>query len=109
MSRHRPRILLDECIDRRLGAALKPYQTKTVPKMGWAGLKNGQLLTRAQAEFDVFITVDRNRSFQQNVSRYDITIIVLRSPSNRLQDLLPLVPKVRAALGNTGAGTVLFI
>lgn len=77
--------------------------------MGWAGLKNGQLLTRAQAEFDVFITVDRNLSFQQNVSRYDLAIIVLRSPSNRLQDLLPLVPKVRAVLDGARSGTVLFI
>ncbi len=109
MSRRRPRILLDECIDRRLGPKLEPYQAKTVPKMGWAGLKNGQLLTRAQAEFDVFITVDRNLSFQQNVSRYDLAIIVLRSPSNRLQDLLPLVPKVRAVLDGARSGTVLFI
>jgi len=71
LSRRKPRILLDECIDRLLAAALKPYQAKTVPKMGWAGCKNGQLLTRAQAEFDVFITVDRNLSFQQDVSRYE--------------------------------------
>lgn len=109
MSPRSPRILLDECIDRRLGTALKPYQAKTVPKMGWAGFKNGQLLTRAQADFDVFITVDRNLSFQQNVSRYKIAVIVLKSPSNRLQDLLPLVPRVRAAVGNIQAGTVLFI
>jgi len=77
--------------------------------MGWAGLKNGQLLTRAQTEFDVFITVDRNLSFQQNVSRYDIAIVVLRAASNRLQDLLPLVPKVRAALSNVQVRTVSFI
>jgi len=104
-----PRILLDECIDRRLGLELKPYEARTVPKMGWAGLKNGQLLTRAQTEFDVFITVDRNLSFQQNVSRYDIAIVVLRAASNRLQDLLPLVPKVRAALSNVQVRTVSFI
>jgi len=92
-----------------LGLELKPYEARTVPKMGWAGLKNGQLLTRAQTEFDVFITVDRNLSFQQNVSRYDIAIVVLRAASNRLQDLLPLVPKVRAALSNVQVRTVSFI
>jgi len=62
--------------------------------MGWAGVKNGQLLTLAQAEFDVFITVDRNLSFQQNLSQFNLAVIVLQAPSNRLADLKPLVSKV---------------
>jgi hypothetical protein len=42
--------------------------------MGWAGIKNGMLLTLAEAEFDVFITVDRNLSFQQNLPRFNIAL-----------------------------------
>ena len=66
--------------------------------MGWAGVKNGQLLALAEAEFDIFITVDRNLSFQQNLSQFDIAVIVMQAPSNRLADLKPLAPKVLAIL-----------
>jgi len=55
--------LLDECIDRKLAREFPGNEVKTVPQMGWAGVKNGQLLALAQAEFDIFITVDRNLSF----------------------------------------------
>jgi predicted nuclease of predicted toxin-antitoxin system len=60
------KILLDECIDRRLARKFVDYEVKTVPQMGWAGIKDAQLLVLAEAAFDVFITVDRNLSFQQN-------------------------------------------
>ncbi len=71
---------------------------KTTPQMGWAGVKNGQLLALAEAAFDVFITVDRNLSFQQNLSQFDIAVIVLQSSSNRLAGLRPLALKVLAIL-----------
>ncbi len=58
------KLLLDECIDRKLAKEFFDYEIKTVPQMKWAGIKNGQLLALAQAEFDVFITVDQNLSFQ---------------------------------------------
>ena len=86
------KILLDECIDRRLARDLTGHEVQTVPQMGWAGIKNGELLTLAQGLFDVFVTVDRNLSFQQNLSRYDIPVIVMRCGSNRLRDLRALVP-----------------
>jgi predicted nuclease of predicted toxin-antitoxin system len=60
------KILLDECIDRRLAKEFVGYEIKTVPQMGLAGIKDGQLLILAEAEFDIFITVDRNLSFQRN-------------------------------------------
>lgn len=65
------KILLDECIDRKLARELVDYEIKTVPQMGWAGIKNGQLLALAEAEFDIFITVDRNLSFQQNLPQFN--------------------------------------
>jgi hypothetical protein len=102
------KLLLDECIDRKFAREFVDHEMKTVPQMGWAGVKNGQLLALAEAEFDVFITVDRNLSFQQNLPQFDIAVIVLQAPSNRLADLKPLAPKVLAilAMGTRGQVTI---
>jgi len=92
------KLLLDECIDRRLARDLAGHEVRTVPQMGWAGIKNGALLTLAEKEFDAFITVDRNLSFQQNLPEFNIAVLVLHAPSNRLADLRPLVPKILLTL-----------
>jgi predicted nuclease of predicted toxin-antitoxin system len=98
------KILLDECIDRRLSRELIGYDVQTVPQMGWAGIKDGQLLALAEAEFDIFITVDRNLSFEQNLLRFDIAVIVLQALSNRLADLKPLAPNILMALSRASKG-----
>jgi len=98
------KLLLDECIDRKLAREFVGYEVKTVPQMRWVGVQNGQLLALAEVEFDVFITVDRNLSFQQNLSQFDIAVIVLQTPSNRLADLKPLAPKVLAILSTATKG-----
>jgi hypothetical protein len=98
------RILLDECIDRRFAAELVGHDVSTVPQMGWAGLKNGDLLRSAQAAFDVFVTVDRSLAAQQDVSIYNLAVVVMRCPSNRLVDLRPLAAGVLAALATAGKG-----
>jgi predicted nuclease of predicted toxin-antitoxin system len=98
------KILLDECIDRRLAREFADYDIKTVPQMGWAGIKDARLLVLAAAEFDVFITVDRNLSFQQNITQFDIAVIVLQASSNRLADLKPLAPRILAILGTATKG-----
>ena len=77
--------------------------------MGWAGVKNNQLLALSEAEFDVFITVDRNLSFQQNLPQFDIAVIVLQAPSNCLADLKPLVSKVLAILAVATRGQVTIV
>jgi hypothetical protein len=93
------KILLDECIDQRLAKELKGERVvKTVPQMGWATIKNGELLTLAETEFDVFITVDRNLSFQQHLPKFNIAVLVLHAPSNRLADIKPLVPQILTKL-----------
>ena len=79
------RVLLDECIDRRFAKELEGHEVMTVPQVGWAGIKNGELLTRAQSQFDAFVTVDRNLAFQQNIPQFTIAVIVLESPTNRLK------------------------
>jgi predicted nuclease of predicted toxin-antitoxin system len=98
------KILLDECIDRKLAREFTDYEIKTVPTMGWAGIKNSQLLALAEKEFDVFITVDRNLSFQQNLTQFNIAVVVLQASSNRLADLKPLVPKILEVLSSTIKG-----
>lgn len=60
------RILLDECVDWRLSRDVIGHDVKTARQMGWATIKNGELLTLAAQQFNAFVTVDRNLSFQQN-------------------------------------------
>ena len=98
------KILLDECIDRRLAKELMGHTVKTVPQMGWATIKNGQLLALAEKTFDIFVTVDRNLSFQQHLPKFKIAVLVLKAPSNRLVDLRPLVPKMLVAFPQLRAG-----
>ena len=97
-------LLLDECLDQRLARELPGHFVKTVPQMGWAGIKNGQLMGLAAQQFDVFITVDRNLSFQQNLPKLNIAVIVLHAPTNRLVDLKPLAPAILEALPTVQAG-----
>jgi hypothetical protein len=92
------KLLLDECIDRRFSRDLAWHEVKTVPQMGWSGIKNGELLILAENEFEVFITVDRNLSFQQNLPKFNIAVLVLHASSNRLADLKPLAPKILSML-----------
>lgn len=88
------RILLDESIPRRLGALLVGHEATTVPKSGWAGIKNGKLLALAAPKFDVFLTADRNVEFQQNLSALPIAILIVLAKSNRMEDVRPLVPEI---------------
>lgn len=73
------KILLDECIDRRLARQLIGHAVTTVPQRGWAGIKNGQLVDVAQHEFDVFVTVDRNLPNQQELVNFKIAVVVLHA------------------------------
>ena len=98
------KILLDECVDRRFAKELQGHEVNTVPRMGWATIKNGELLALAEQEFDVFVTVDRNLAFQQNLPRFNIAVAVLRASSNRLADLKPLAPKLPPMLSSLEKG-----
>lgn len=92
------RVLLDECVDWRLSRDIVGHDVKTAHQMGWATIKNGELLALAVAHFDVFVTVDRNLAFQQNVAALPIAVIVLSAKSNRLADIKPLVPRLLVAI-----------
>jgi hypothetical protein len=102
-------ILLDECIDRQLAKEIEGHEVVTVPQAGWAGIQNGELLRRAQEQFDVFITVDRNLSFQQHLPQFSIAVIVLQAPTNRLKDLRPLVPQLHRMVPLAPKGQVTWV
>jgi hypothetical protein len=89
------RVLIDECLPRKLKFQLPDHETKTVPEMDWAGRKNGELLSLMMGQFDVFITIDQNVKYQQNLQNISIAFITVSAPSNRLADLLPLVPQLK--------------
>ena len=78
----------------------------SVAKAGWAGIKNGELLRRAELDFDLLVTVDRNLSFQQEIIGFDLAVIVLAAPSNRLRDLVPLAPRLLDVIPSCEPGRV---
>ena len=103
------KVLLDECVDRRLARDLARHDVRTVQEIGWTGVTNGDLLARASHRFDVFVTVDRNLSFQQNLVGVAIAVVIIRAKSNRLADLRALLPSLIAAIDAAQPGTVGFI
>ena len=102
-------VLLDECVDWRLSRDLTGHDIKTARQMGWTMIKNGDLLVLAEQQFEVFVTVDRNLSFQQNLVSFKIAVVVIRARTNRLADLRPLVPKLLAVLPSVRPGAVTYI
>lgn len=93
------RILLDECVPRPLRRELSGHEIRTVTEMGWAGKRNGELLKLIIGyPFDVFLTVDQNLRYQQNLRKAGIAVVVLVARTNRLDDLIPLIPSVRTKL-----------
>jgi hypothetical protein len=77
--------------------------------MNWRTIKNGELLALVAGQFDVFVTVDRNLAFQQNIPALQIAVLVLRAKSNRLADLKPLVPELLSAIEAAKPGVLTFI
>src|ERR1700730_8394307 len=100
-------ILLDECVPRRLRRELPAHDVHTVPEMGWSGKKNGELLQLMAAQtFEVLLTVDQSIRHQQNLQAVGVAVVVLVAPSNRLADLVPLMPSAITSLGSIKPGEV---
>jgi len=94
------KLLLDECVPRKLKNHLPGIECQTVPEAGLAGKKNGELLTRAeQAGFQVFLKVDRGIEYEQNLRHRAIGVVVIHAKSSRLDDLLPHAPETLRVLG----------
>lgn len=100
------RVFLDECVDWRLSRELLGHDVKSARDTDWTSIKNGELLALASYSFDVFVTVDRNLAFQQNVTGLPIAVIVLHSRTNRLADLRRLVSELQAAITSATPGAI---
>jgi len=100
------RVLFDECFPRALRDEMSGHQVKTVAEMGWAGVKNGELLRLAAAQFDLLLTVDRSLEYQQNFQGVSLAVIVVHAPSNDVTFLRSLMPAVLAAIGHARSGVV---
>ncbi|MEC4804404.1 MAG: hypothetical protein SAJ12_12900 [Jaaginema sp. PMC 1079.18] len=102
------RILLDECVPRPLKRELVDYEVRTVVEMGWSGKKNGELLQlMSQESFTILLTTDQNLRYQQNLQQAGVSVVVLVASSNKLSDLLPLIPNARNVLKTIGSGEVI--
>jgi hypothetical protein len=89
-----------------VGGQPRNLEVRTVADQGWVGISNGQLLSLAAAEFDVFVTVDRNLPFQQHLPKFDFAVILLRAKTNRISDLAALVPELVSVIPNAKTGVV---
>lgn len=104
-------ILFDENIPRKLKWRLmeRGVDVVTVPERGWAGVKNGELLNRAEEEFDVLLTMDQGIEYQQNLAGRELAIVTVAAPTNEYETLLPLVPAVVDAARKATKGAVISV
>lgn len=89
------KVLIDECLPKNIRKEFSGHEVKTVREMGWDSMSNGTLLRAAgKAGFEVFVTIDNNLQYQQNLKAYDIVIVVLVALKSELELLKPIIPKV---------------
>lgn len=102
------RILIDECLPAALKGTLTAlgHDCETVRRAGYGSKKNGELLTHAEGQWDVLLTSDRNIKYQQNLTGRNVSILILCAKSNRMKDLLPLMPGCVQALLSIQPGQV---
>lgn len=103
------RVLLDENLPRLLKRELSGFQTLSVAEAGWAGTRNGALLRRAAADFDVFVAADRSLPYQQTLGAFDLGVVVIAAGSTKLDDLRVLAPAMRQALATISPGQIVQI
>ena len=101
------RVILDECLPKRLTRELPGHDAVTVPMAGWAGIQNGDLLRRISVNFEAFVTIDGNLAHQQDTGKLPFGVIVLCAPSNKIEDLRPLIPEILQALQSLKPGQVI--
>ena len=93
------KILLDECVTKKLKPYLAEFEIFTVAELGWKGVKNGQLMGLCKDHyFDILLTIDKNMVHQQNIDKYPITIVVFNSHTSKLEELVLFVPILKKQL-----------
>ena len=99
------RILFDQGTPAPLRDHLPGHSVETAYEKGWSALRNGELLAKAEAEFDVLVTTDRNLRHQQNLTERRIAILVL--PTTSWPRLQKITPEIAAAVGSLQSGQYL--
>jgi predicted nuclease of predicted toxin-antitoxin system len=93
------KILLDECITKRLKEHLAEYEVLTVRELSLSGMKNGELMTFCvENNFDILLTIDKNLMFQQNLDQYPVTIVVLNCRTSKIEELVTFLPSFKSQL-----------
>lgn len=103
------KVLLDECLPKKLKCEVEADFVQTVPEAGWASKQNGKLLRLAEVDFDVLLTNDQNIEHQQNLKKFDLAFVVLVAPTNDISDLKPLMPAANEVLKTIKAGEIEYI
>jgi hypothetical protein len=103
------RILLDESLPHELAFLLGSHDVTTVRDRGWAGKRNGSLLRLAAAEFEAFVTTDQGIPHQQNLSRFEIRIVVIAAGRNRMDQIRPLIGRILEAIETARPGVAMWV
>lgn len=90
-------------------AMLPGHDVSTVKGVGWEGVKNGEILRRASAEFAVFVTMDQNLPHQQNLQAHGMGFVLVSAPSNRIHDLAPLARPILEAIASVRPGQLVLV
>lgn len=95
------KILLDECVTKRLKDHLKEYEVLTVRELDLSGIKNGKLMTFCvENNFDILLTIDKNLMFQQNLDQYPLTIVILNCRTSKIEELVTYLPSFKSQINN---------
>lgn len=103
------KVLLDECLPKKLKRDIEADFVQIVPEAGWASKKNGELLRLAEVDFDVLFTNDQNIEHQQNLKNFNLAFVILVALTNDIADLQPLMPAANKALKIIRAGEIEYI
>ena len=104
------RVLLDENVDRRLKRLFdEQFEVTTVVERGWSGKKNSELLRAAEREFDALVTMDRNMEHQQNLSTFDLGVVLITAKSNQRSEVESAIPQVNSALRQIRSGGLVVV
>lgn len=95
------KILLDECVTKRLKSHLDMFETFTVHELNLGGMKNGKLMTYcSENQFDILLTIDKNLMFQQNLEKYSTIIVVLNSQSSKIEEIIAFLPSFKSQINS---------
>jgi len=101
------KILLDECVTKKLKKHFSLHQVFTVANMNWLGMKNGNLMRNAINEgFDIILTIDKNLQFQNNMIEYNISIVIFHCENSKIETLIQFIPEFENQLTSFEKGKV---